>query len=91
MLTTADMTTDREVIIFKELRTMKSQKYNNKELMTTNKLVLTSTTNKLVLTSTTNKLVLTSTTNKLVLTSTKITLCTKLKLKFSTTKIFQNI
>jgi hypothetical protein len=82
MLTTADMTTDREVIIFKELRTMKSQKYNNKELMTTNKLVLTSTT---------NKLVLTSTTNKLVLTSTKITLCTKLKLKFSTTKIFQNI
>ena len=64
MLTTADMTTDREVIIFKELRTMKSQKYNNKELMTTNKLVLTST---------------------------KITLCTKLKLKFSTTKIFQNI
>jgi hypothetical protein len=73
MLTTADMTTDREVIIFKELRTMKSQKYNNKELMTTNKLVLTSTT------------------NKLVLTSTKITLCTKLKLKFSTTKIFQNI
>jgi hypothetical protein len=73
MLTTADMTTDREVIIFKELRTMKPQKYNNKELMTTNKLVLTSTT------------------NKLVLTSTKITLCTKLKLKFSTTKIFQNI
>jgi hypothetical protein len=82
MLTTADMTTDRQIIIFKELRTMKSQKYNNKELMTTNKLVLTSTT---------YKLVLTSTTNKLVLTSTKITLCTKLKLKFSTTKIFQNI
>ena len=64
MLTTADMTTDRQIIIFKELRTMKSQKYNNKELMTINKLVLTST---------------------------KITLCTKLKLKFSTTKIFQNI
>lgn len=69
MLTTADMTTDRQIIIqiilfYYIQRTMKSQKYNKQELMTTNKLVLTST---------------------------KITLCTKLKLKFSTTKIFHDI